>query len=59
MAERFDAGLVTDDMSPSAVLKKVNMIIADYSRYHANASKAGQTLQQENSADVLYKTLAE
>jgi glycosyltransferase involved in cell wall biosynthesis len=59
MAVRFDAGLVTDDISPAAVLEKVNVIVSDYSRYNVNANKAGNTLQQENSADALYKALTE
>jgi hypothetical protein len=59
MVERFEAGLVTDDMSPTAVLEKVNIIISEYSRYNVNANQAGHTLQQENSADVLYKVLIE
>ncbi|HQS58841.1 MAG: hypothetical protein B7Y56_12440 [Gallionellales bacterium 35-53-114] len=57
IVERFDAGLVTDNMSPEAVLKCVSAIIFDYSRYNTNAIQAGQTLQQENSADALYKVL--
>jgi len=59
MVERFDAGLVTDNMSPESVLKRVEAIISDYSRYNFNANKAGQTLQQENSANTLYKVLIE
>jgi glycosyltransferase involved in cell wall biosynthesis len=59
MVERFDAGLVTDNMSPEAVLKSVEAIVSDYSRYNANANMAGQALQQENSADALYKVLIE
>ena len=57
MVERFDAGLVTDDLSPEAVLKNVAAIISDYSRYNENANKAGQALQQENSASTLYTVL--
>ncbi len=57
MVERFDAGLVTDNMQPVAVLKNAEAIIADYARYNSNANKAGQTLQQENSAVVLYEAL--
>jgi glycosyltransferase involved in cell wall biosynthesis len=57
MVERFDAGLVTENMQPESVLKNAEAIIADYARYNDNAIKAGQTLQQENSADVLYNAL--
>ena len=59
MVERFDSGIVTDSISPENVLKSVEAIISDYARYNVNANKAGQTLQQENSADFLYKTLTE
>lgn len=59
MVERFDAGLVTDIMTPEVVLKRVNCIIADYSYYNENANKAGQTLQQEYSANTLYKSLTD
>lgn len=59
MVERFDAGMVTDDMSPEAVLKSVEIIISNYSRYNANANMAGKVLQRENSAVSLYKALAE
>jgi hypothetical protein len=46
-------------MSPETVLKSVQAIISDYARYNVNANHAGQTLQQENNADALYKTLIE
>jgi glycosyltransferase involved in cell wall biosynthesis len=59
MVERFDAGLVNDNMTPDAVLKSVNAVISNYSRYNANANKAGQILQQENSANNLYAVLSE
>lgn len=57
MVERFDAGSVVNSMSADTVLKSVTTIISDYSRYNRNAIKAGQTLQQENSADMLYQVL--
>jgi glycosyltransferase involved in cell wall biosynthesis len=59
MIERFDAGLVTDNLSPDSVLKSVKVIISNYSRYSENANKAGQVLQQENSANNLYTVLTE
>ena len=58
MVERFDAGLVTHDLGPAAVLAKAQAIIADYPRYQVNALRAGQTLQQENSAGTLYSVLS-
>ena len=59
IAKRFDAGLVVDDMSPESVQAKVMKIIAEYPRYHANASQGGNILQQENSASTLFETLVE
>jgi glycosyltransferase involved in cell wall biosynthesis len=57
MVERFEAGIVLENLSPEAVLKSVEVIMADYPTYNANANRAGQTLQQENSADALYLEL--
>ena len=59
MVERFDAGLVMDNPSPEVVLSGVTAIISDYSQYNANANAAGRALQQENSANALYKVLIE
>lgn len=59
MVERFDAGIILDSLSPEWVLKSAEDIISNYSRYNASASKAGQVLQQENSANALYKVLTE
>ena len=59
MVGRFDAGIITQNMSPEAVLKSAEAIIFDYSRYSINANNAGQVLQQENSASILYKVLTE
>ena len=57
MVERFDAGLVINNISSDIVLKSVTDIISDYPRYNRNAIKAGQILQQENSANTLYLVL--
>jgi glycosyltransferase involved in cell wall biosynthesis len=59
MVERFDAGLVTNDVSPQEVLSRATAIISDYGRYNANAIKSGQILQSENSASMLYQVLTE
>ena len=59
MVERFEAGLVADNMSPQEVHKKATAIISNYAYYNANAVSAGQVLQQENNAGVLYKVLTE
>jgi hypothetical protein len=59
MVERFDAGLVINDVTPQEVLNRATAIISDYGRYNANAIKAGQILQSENSASMLYQVLTE
>jgi hypothetical protein len=59
MVERFDAGLVADNMSPQEVLMKATVIISNYAHYNANAVSAGQILQRENNAGVLYKVITE
>ena len=58
-AKRFNAGLVTDDMSPEAIQDRIKAIIAGYPSYHANALQGGIILQQENSASALFETLIE
>lgn len=59
MVQRFDAGGVTENMSPDAVNDIVTKLIAEYPRVHANALNGGAALQQENSAGALYQTLVE
>ncbi|MBI5429535.1 MAG: hypothetical protein HY938_03635 [Nitrosomonadales bacterium] len=58
MVQRFDAGLVVDSTEPEQTLSAIQKIIAEYPRYNANAYQAGLELQQENSADFLFKTVA-
>lgn len=58
IVQRFDAGLVIDSAEPEQALLAIQKIIADYPRYNENAYKAGLALQQENSADFLFKTVA-
>jgi hypothetical protein len=59
MAQRFDAGLVVEDMSPPLVLSAVQRIILQYANYNKHACAAGKTLQEENSARTLFRILAE
>jgi glycosyltransferase involved in cell wall biosynthesis len=59
MAQRFDAGLVVEDMSPPQVLSAVQRIISGYAHYNKHANAAGDALQEENSADTLFRILAE
>jgi len=58
MVERFEAGVVVNNTEPEKILSAVQQIIADYPRYNGNAYRAGLALQQENSADILFKTVA-
>lgn len=55
---RFDAGLLVEDLSPEALLAAARAVIGEYGRYRENASAAGRTLQEENSARHLYEFLA-
>lgn len=57
MVQRFDAGRIIDDTGPEKTLSAIQEIIADYPRYSKNAYAAGQVLQQENSAGILFDTL--
>lgn len=57
MAQRFDAGIVVEDMSPPQVLMAVQRIISEYARYNKHAIAAGKTLQDENNADALFKVI--
>ena len=59
LVQRFDAGKIIDNTGPEKTLSAIQDIIAEYPRYSRNAYAAGQVLQQENSAEFLYKTLAE
>jgi hypothetical protein len=51
--ERFDAGVVFDTTSPGHMLTAINKVIAEYDYYSRKAMIAGQTLQDENSANHL------
>jgi glycosyltransferase involved in cell wall biosynthesis len=51
--ERFDAGVVFDTTSPGDMLNAINKVIAEYDYYSTKARVAGQTLQDEHSANNL------
>ena len=55
---RFDAGLAVSDLSPKSLLAAVDVILSDYGRFRANASLAGETLQEENSGRHLLSILS-
>lgn len=58
MVQRFDAGRVVERTEPDEILSAIQEIIADYSTYNENAYQAGLTLQQENSAAILFNIVA-
>jgi glycosyltransferase involved in cell wall biosynthesis len=51
--ERFDAGVVFDSSSPGHMLNAIKKVIAEYEHYSKKAMIAGQTLQDEHSANHL------
>jgi glycosyltransferase involved in cell wall biosynthesis len=57
MAQRFDAGVVVQDTSPAQILCAAQHVISGYGNYNQNARAAGKALQEENSAEVLFKVL--
>ena len=50
MVRRFDAGIVTADLSGAGLLDAVQAVHVDYARYAANALAASHSLAQEHSA---------
>lgn len=51
--ERFDAGIVVDTTSPEQLLTAIKKVIAEYECYSKKTIIAGQTLQDEHSANHL------
>lgn len=51
--ERFDAGIIVDTTSPEHLLMAIKKVIAEYKYYSEKAVIAGQTLQDEHSANHL------
>ncbi len=58
MAQRFEAGVSVDDLSPSSVLSAAQSVIAEYADYNRHALLAGKILQEENDAGTLFRVLA-
>lgn len=58
MSQRFDAGVIVEDTSPSRVLSAVQRVNTEYTHYNQHALTAGKILQEENSAETLYRILA-
>lgn len=59
MVARFDAGGVVQDMATVAICAMAEQLVSNYAVYSGHAAEAGRVLQQENSANVLYKALLE
>ena len=59
MVERFNAGIIIDSHEPEKILSAIQGVIDEYPRYSKNSLTAGQILQQENSAGILFDTLVE
>ena len=59
MVQRFDAGKVVENTHPENTLAAIREIIADFPRYSENAYNGGVALKQENSADILFRTVAD
>ncbi|MBC7453459.1 MAG: hypothetical protein H7335_07085 [Massilia sp.] len=58
MVQRFDAGLIVEATSAPVVLDALQQLIAQYPLFQQRARVAGDVLQQENSAQTLYRLLA-
>jgi len=58
MVQRFDAGLIVETTSAPVVLDALEQLIAQYPVFQQRARAAGDVLQQENSAQTLYRLLA-
>ncbi len=59
MAERFKAGLAVNTFAPEILSAQINEIIGQYATFQARARQGGESLQQENSAEALYRNLTE
>lgn len=57
--QRFNAGAIVNEPTPEKVLSAVKEIMSDYAQYQKNAYVGGLALQQENSADVLFKAITD
>lgn len=57
MVQWFDAGVIVENPAPENVLAAIQKIMSDYKQYQKNAFEAGLSLQQENSAEFLFKKL--
>ena len=59
MVDRFNAGVIIDDLKPSKIVSAIEVIISRYADYSKNACIGGLRLQRENNAEYLFDTLIE
>jgi len=59
MVDRFNAGIIIDDLQPEKIVSAIQEIISKYGEYSKNAHNGGLRLQQENSAEYLFDTLTD
>ena len=59
MVDRFNAGVIIDDLNPSKMVSAIEVIMSRYAEYSKNAYIGGLRLQRENSAEYLFDTLIE
>lgn len=59
VVQRFGAGIVIDEPTPSAVLGAVRQIVAGYADYRDRAFHTGRVISAEHDAGILFKALTE
>jgi glycosyltransferase involved in cell wall biosynthesis len=59
LVENFEAGKIVEESSSENILKAIIIVKDEYLKFNNNAIKAGEILQQENSAKNLYGVLTE
>jgi len=59
VAERFNAGVAVDTVTPESVHEAVRHICANFAVFEANARDAGRVLQDENDATHILKAVTD
>lgn len=54
---RFDAGVVTSDLSPAGLIRSIEQVLADYIGYAQRAAIAGQALKSEHSVNAMMRAI--
>ena len=58
MVQRFEAGVIVEDVSPPQVLAAAQSVIAEYAKFNKNALAAAKILQEEHNAAALFRALS-